>query len=767
MALRWTLCALVAMPAMASFESRHAADVAANPPDLHFRFITKAGQHTFQIGERIPIILAFSSDTPAKYELNGATYDRSGRLFTEEFITEQNDIVDPYQDYFGTGVLGTIGGGLRTYPVLDSKPEEIELSLNDWFRFDHPGRYRLYLKSHRLKREDTSKAGAPRIQFAAVSNILEIEILPANADWTSAKLASIRAALMLGKPADESVRIALRELEAVGTPEAVSLAFEYSRRTDASPSALLLVAARDRPQVIAAFDQYLNDPHIGFREWDIRLRALFALVQNESPKPLSMWDPPEGAERDKLEATIKARNTRFETLVREQAVALIPLIAKKDMEVRDACAQAIARIALEAARAAGLVPPENYGLTREQLIAQFASFQPDRQAELLSDKWDLVRGPEMIPLLEALIRKATPKPIAPVITALAAWGGTSSFIDETALRRLMDLAPAKAERILKNDIASGKPIFPGFAVRELPAQDLPAADAALSLLLKSSYPGTLPLAAKFATKKLTTQMRELYEKEVNLPCMEQEWFLIYFLRTGSGRDMLHREMANREDRGCYRTLVGDVAARVWNADVEAEAIASLTDPEEAVVTVAAATLATFGEPEVEPLLWKRLERWSEQWRGRAAELYAAPIGKRRQNPQEPLGDALFYAIGYARSWLLTEPRRERLLSLCVGDACRERWGKPPDAVRVEASSGDGNYPVVFRVGGYAVGTFEGMKFKLQQYPAGTVVRRCTQSPGPFGGFTVMQQQDMFNDLSSFLAKRSITIEPYSEKCVPY
>src|SRR5262245_53381025 len=73
----------------ASFDSRHSADRAGNPSDLHFLVYTARWQRTFHIGERIPLVLAFSSDT-AKYKFNAARYDRSGRLPTEEFVMEKD-----------------------------------------------------------------------------------------------------------------------------------------------------------------------------------------------------------------------------------------------------------------------------------------------------------------------------------------------------------------------------------------------------------------------------------------------------------------------------------------------------------------------------------------------------------------------------------------------------------------------------------------------------------------------------------------------------
>src|SRR3989442_11941035 len=109
------------------FEERHERDLAMNPADLHFRLSPRTGQPQFHIGERISINLEFSSDSPEKYKLNGATYDRSGRLPTEEFVLDGKDVADPYLDYFGTAVLGGIAGGLRSHPILESAPYIIEL----------------------------------------------------------------------------------------------------------------------------------------------------------------------------------------------------------------------------------------------------------------------------------------------------------------------------------------------------------------------------------------------------------------------------------------------------------------------------------------------------------------------------------------------------------------------------------------------------------------------------------------------------------------
>ncbi len=228
-----------------TFVEQHARDVATNPADIRF-LLTTGGPSRFHSGERIPISLEFSSTSHEKYKLNGASYDRSGRLPTEEFVLERADIVDPFEDYFGIGVLGGIGGGLRGYPVLDSTPYRIELVLNDWFRFDRPGLYRLYIKSHRLTRERATGEAAERtVEFAAVSNILQIEILPRDPGWEQSKLAEVQAILQSSSD-EERHALAERELRFLGTPSAVRFELERARRSESSPRYTDSVGGRAR-----------------------------------------------------------------------------------------------------------------------------------------------------------------------------------------------------------------------------------------------------------------------------------------------------------------------------------------------------------------------------------------------------------------------------------------------------------------------------------------------------------------------------------------
>ena len=113
-------------------------------------------RHQFRPGQIIPIELEFDSATPKRFAVDGATYDRSGRLTIDEFAIDRiDDVSDPMLDYFGS-IGGSIGGGIRGIGVLGEKPYTVKLELNDWFRFDKPGTYTLAVKSRRVTDESVT-----------------------------------------------------------------------------------------------------------------------------------------------------------------------------------------------------------------------------------------------------------------------------------------------------------------------------------------------------------------------------------------------------------------------------------------------------------------------------------------------------------------------------------------------------------------------------------------------------------------------------------
>src|SRR5207302_1026480 len=129
-------------------------------------------------------------------------------------------------------------------------------------------------------------------------------------------------------------------------------------------------------------------------------------------------------------------------------------------------------------------------------------------------------------------------------------------------------------------------------------------------------------------------------------------------------------------------------------------------------------------------------QWSERWRGRTAELAVHPITGGAPNREDQLGSSLFDAIVVAKSWRLDESRRKRLIQLCVDEYCRVAWGREhsSEPIAIQASSGGAMYPAAFRAGGYTARSMDGLKSKLQQYPAGTGLPLVPRPANPFRSF---------------------------------
>src|SRR5262245_829486 len=129
-------CAISLPLCLLLFSPKAIAQQLVTPSDVRLEVHVKNDQSTFYIGQIIPIELLVSSSTPKAYQLDMANYDRSGRMSIEQFRVEPSaGWVDPIGSY-----LGGIGGGLRGIQMLSNEPTTVELQLNEWVRFDKPGR---------------------------------------------------------------------------------------------------------------------------------------------------------------------------------------------------------------------------------------------------------------------------------------------------------------------------------------------------------------------------------------------------------------------------------------------------------------------------------------------------------------------------------------------------------------------------------------------------------------------------------------------------
>jgi hypothetical protein len=222
-----------APPPADEFLDRHAALVARNPPGVTLNLETDRRRY-FQ-GQRIALTLRYATARAGLYSVDSSVCGRTGRAAIDQFrVDREADAVDPLRDWFEAG-RAAVGGGLDGFDDLDVAAD-LRADLNEWFRFDRPGRYRLYVVSGRLAYRTTWRPLAP-----VTSSVVEFEIVAADPVWAAETLERATATLdriaahVASRPmsyggalaVEPDLARAARTLRFLGTPDAARAMVRY------------------------------------------------------------------------------------------------------------------------------------------------------------------------------------------------------------------------------------------------------------------------------------------------------------------------------------------------------------------------------------------------------------------------------------------------------------------------------------------------------------------------------------------------------------
>jgi hypothetical protein len=721
--------ACVAAPAFAqkpdAFAAGQRETAAKNPPGVSFVVRTKGGQTRFRQGEVIALELAFSSTQPGAYHLDSATYDRSGRLDIDTFhVDPQGGTSDPLYDYFSFGG-GFMGGGLRGNPALEAKPYVVNADLNEWHRFDRPGRYRLYVTSSRVGRG--RPFGGEAAPLTVTSNTIEFEVVPAEAAWARQTLARALAVIdSHDKGAD--LRAACRVLRFLGTADAARAMvkrfdgrdgdggcdFEYDFGLRATPQRALSVAEMER-QIVA--------PEHGVTGEFIQVLSFLSfLQQNAAPLPPYPKGGDETAAklwRDEYDR----RWGRYNETVSKYAERLAASVFAKAGRARAVSLDTLVSLR-EASRREGKTTEEaqaDAALTGA-LVSSFTDLPADTQARLLEFEWRQVSGPAMLPVLRRIYQHPSK---------------TNGQLTGLALRRIYELSPEEGRRLILDEMRRPSVRIEPGVLGMLPDESLPEVDSLVAERLGAEdvdEETLLPLAERYATGAISAQLKAAYEEKVGrMACAPQAALLGYFLRVepAYGAGLVERALASRKDTGCYSFLFRDVARGRMSRELEALAVASLDDPDPALASDAAGVLGQHGSAEARDALLGRFEGWHEEWAGREKELASRNAGDPMAAPSR-VESALLHALATSPAWLADAAMLEMLRSLCVTKNCADEAGS-------EIRQFGASVTVFFgladegaaraSVAQYSDIPWAALKEKLLQFPKGTTFHWDSDGPG--------------------------------------
>ncbi|APR88138.1 hypothetical protein A7982_13487 [Minicystis rosea] len=713
------------------FDAEHTEAVAKNPEGISFEVRLAGDKTRFQMGERVPIELSFSSRRPGTFVLDAAWQESSRDTYRVE---PESGAPDPRHGHSRDAPeIGPV-----RMPVLGEKPEKLVFDLNVWHRFDRPGVYRLFVLSRRIH-DESARAGRSRDQAPVASNLISFEITPQDPAWAAREIE--RAILLLDQATskDEDRRNAARTLRFLGT-DAAALATVERFRGGGNDYEFMsgLFGSKNRTLVVQSMEARLDDA--GFPVTETFLTTLghlrFAL---EDPSAQGSQKNPHARQElhDRYAARLAGAVSRKAPAAR--AVSLATLLERGWRDRPNAASPAwLAQI-------------------ERSIAGAFLDLPHGMQEQLLRARWTRVRSPDLAPVLKALFERPD----------------TPTELRSEALRRLLELDPAEGRRRLLETIETGKPHLGHVNIampllRALPDATVAELDAPLAARFEADVAASntedlqlvTALLARYATAGALPRVQAAAQSEIALSMLGADQgrarasLVGYFNRVAPaiGAGAL-REALVGMSASSQAELLRNVAEVFMSPETERALVGLVEQAEPDAVAVAAQALKLHGSAAAEAPLWKRLERWHAQWSGKQEQLvhrWTEPRDEKR-SAEVHLEGKLWWAIADGRGWLADRAKLERLGGLLVSRYEKEQLGHRLHAwtsnrltLAVAASeSGDVKYDLAH----YSGLSQRDVEKKLQQLPRGTVLEL-----NPYAS------EQLFQDTRALVQRAGLTLE---------
>ena len=301
------------------------------------------------------------------------------------------------------------------------------------------------------------------------------------------------------------------------------------------------------------------------------------------------------------------------------------------------------------------------GEVRRILVQQFDTLHPYSQDWLLRIHWEQMRDVALVPSLKKM---------------LAMTGTASKNLHESALQRLLEMAPDEARSYVVAEIRDPNSLVDPQILGALKEESLPEVDAQLLEQIRRLAQSTQGYAqvflrsktavlVRFATGNIYGELMQLYQQTgTNLPRDGRAGLLAYFAKHNDREagPLIEQAVADLKP-GEYPQILSDLTGLYYSESMSVllKKIVQTDDPP--MASHAAYLIGKHGSPGDEKLLEARLKRWQEQWRDRILEADAQRQGQIERE--------LIYALINGKSWKLTPERVRELQTSCATQLCRQ------------------------------------------------------------------------------------------------
>ncbi len=632
-----------------------AGSACAQSPDVSLRVETAGGGTQFRIGETIAMKLTFESTVDGKWTVR---YTGRRSLFGGDafLVSPEQGTRDPL-GFQKSGAGSELAGA-----VVLGKPWSMDVDLNQWVRFERPGRYRVSALFHVFGKQGQD--------LAVNSNAIEIEVVPAEKEWSAEQLRQAVAVLDAPAGTDQQAfnarASAARTIWYLDTPESVREAGRLLGALDAQtaePLQKALLGSQHQDAAIASMKQALGNPE-----------------QAVSPSFLGTLRELEVSHGEASAAAAGQLRTELGSVVERKRGDAKAISLKTLLD--------------------GMRPEAVSANLRAEIADVFPDLPFQQQNELLTSQWKRVAGPAMIPVLLRIYEKAPAVP------------GLRQYLAPIAVQRLCELDPARARTLIIDEMRLEQPRLRDETLAILPDATLPELDPALLDHLRHNG-RSQQLIARYATADILDGVKAWCAKQRQ---SVSPALIAYYLRVDPawGERVLRQTLGERSNpNGPWLRVIGQTAEYYVSPEWEKVAIEALADPTAVEVRAdAVRALGEHGSAAAQQAVMEAFHAWHEWWKDRPAEMVS-----------ERLYEQWFlFATAHAKNWIANGETLEKIRDYCITSNCRteaeqdrHQWAEGPKVYLGESDAGD----VSVGFAQYIEWSLDAARVRLLQVPAGT------------------------------------------------
>jgi hypothetical protein len=622
--------------------------------DVEARLSLAGGKTVYRMGESIRLVLSFTAARDGyKLEQTAAGVPLS---LDDVILSPHSGVFDWAYEY---------RDGKRYYDdtsspaKLSAVPTDLEFPLNNFVRFDKPGRYSVSVKTERVSTGNFGEKNYSHLSLQ--TNQVSFEVKPMSEAEELEEVKRLSALLDAKPNLREENRIA-EELSYLGGE--ASTREKVRRFLIQQPFsiniALGLYTARNRALVIKLLENALRDTdRAATRELWSRLVHLRVLQEDANLRATTNSGAKESTHRDE----------RFAEIGQSYLRELIESLPKRTGKNRVTTATEIL-LSLQRVNP----PRDMFDKVREIILKEFDNLDILYREYLLGAYWEQLRDPLLLPSIERMLNdKGVPQMY-------------SYNVRTTALKHLIELNQEKARPFVIDEIRNPNSFVNVEVLSSLDDEFLPETDDALLEQIRDS--GQLKagnrdfvllrnkalLAARYATANIYEQLLETYKTNGDKWQGDARGSLIGYFARYNDREavaLLEQALATLGNGDPF-SLFGDLTRMNYPPAFDDFFRKRLASDDLQTASGAAYLMSKYGGAANKELIEARLDRWLKEWSGRAAELDAQDAGDKIKY-QAILQTSLIESLLNAKSWKLSEAEIRRLKQSCLTEACRRRF----------------------------------------------------------------------------------------------